>query len=102
MKMHRTALFMSLLPLFRYAPQRKQGQNNPNRIAGLTLRETDGLELRKNDDFKLLFTEAVGFMRITRFLHIWLDLGSFKTGGNPVILLPRLSAGYRWGFPSLY
>ena len=56
MKMHRTALFMSLLPLFRYAPQRKQGQNNPNRIAGLTLRETDGLELRKNDDFKLLFT----------------------------------------------
>ncbi len=43
--MHRTALSMSLLPLFRYAPQRKQGQNKTIRIAGLTLRKTDGLEL---------------------------------------------------------
>jgi hypothetical protein len=31
-------------------------KDKPNRIAGLTLRKTDGLELRKNDDFKLLFT----------------------------------------------
>ena len=46
--MHRTALFMSLLPLFRYAPQRKQGQIQPYRIADLTL--------RKSDDFNLLFT----------------------------------------------
>lgn len=54
--MHRTALSMSLLPLFRYAPQRKQGQNNQGITGDLPLRKTDGLELRKIDDFKLLFT----------------------------------------------
>lgn len=48
MKMYRTVQSMTFLPLFRYAPQREKGQIKPFK--------TGDLQLRKNDDFKLLFT----------------------------------------------
>jgi len=46
----------------------------PYRIADLTLRKSDGLALRKNDDFNLLFTFRKSFLGV-KFHRQWNKIG---------------------------